>query len=467
MKQRLGGAIRRVFRYPELWVLIVAACITRFWALGSPRAVVFDEVYARHYPSGYLSGNFFFDVHPPLGKLLFAGMATLFHLTPDQLYSGPEGTTLLRVLPALAGVAMVPLVYIVVRQLGLGRKMATLGGLMILCDNAFLVESRFALKDMIMIALCTAALSAFLKLCKTTGRKRWVWVSITSVLLGCAVSIKWPALAFIGLFCVALPLVAILHHTSWKRSLLEIAVAGIIVLAIYVGTFAVHFALLPHSGTDDGFMSEKFQSTLVGSKYYDPNAKMSFWDKFNEINIRMYTANDSLIGVHHPYESAWYEWPVEQRPVLYWIDNVRPDGAQARIYLLGNPVVWWMSAYVMFFVVGAIIFRHKWLGEKFWLVGFLFTGFVFNFAPFIPVTRQMFLYNYFLSLVCAILMTCVVMYLLMGLIERKYGMRAMQGAYGSIILIIVAVFLYFAPLSYGLPLSSQAFDAHMWLSSWR
>ena len=54
------------------------AAATRFAAITYPHAIVFDEVYFRETALRYLEGSYFFDLHPPLGKLLLAGWAKLF-----------------------------------------------------------------------------------------------------------------------------------------------------------------------------------------------------------------------------------------------------------------------------------------------------------------------------------------------------------------------------------------------------
>jgi len=44
----------------------------------------------------------------------------------------------------------------------------------------------------------------------------------------------------------------------------------VVPVAVYTGTFWVHLAVLTNTGPGDGFMSKPFQSTLVGSGYYEP-----------------------------------------------------------------------------------------------------------------------------------------------------------------------------------------------------
>ena len=52
--------------------LLALGLLTRFSGLNWPRQVVFDEVHFGKFVSGYITGRYFFDIHPPLGKLLIA-----------------------------------------------------------------------------------------------------------------------------------------------------------------------------------------------------------------------------------------------------------------------------------------------------------------------------------------------------------------------------------------------------------
>jgi dolichyl-phosphate-mannose-protein mannosyltransferase len=56
-------------------VLAVAGIAARAYRLDAPAAVVFDEVHFGGHAAHYLNRSYFFDVHPPLGKLTLAAAA--------------------------------------------------------------------------------------------------------------------------------------------------------------------------------------------------------------------------------------------------------------------------------------------------------------------------------------------------------------------------------------------------------
>ena len=53
-----------------LLLLSALALVTRFAMLAYPRQVVWDEHHFGKFVNGYLSGAYFFDIHPPLGKII-------------------------------------------------------------------------------------------------------------------------------------------------------------------------------------------------------------------------------------------------------------------------------------------------------------------------------------------------------------------------------------------------------------
>jgi dolichyl-phosphate-mannose-protein mannosyltransferase len=458
---------RKLWKYPEIWVIAVVALFTRLIALATPNKIVFDEVYFREFAGNYLSGNYFFDIHPPLAKLLFGAVAWVGGFSPFDVAYSENATFALRVLPALAGTGIVVMMYIIARQIGLGRKLATLVATLVLFDGALIVESRFVLMDSFLLLAGLGALSAYIRLGKTTGKKRWKWVVLLGVMAGILVSIKWTGLAIVGLLLTTW----LVQTKRTRRKLIqtgkEILVVVFITSFIYISCFALHFALLDRSGMGDDYMSQQFQSTLVGSKYYDKTAHMSFWAKFVELNREMFTSQSTLKGVEHPYASKWYTWPVEARPVYYWQGEVQKDGKWGNIYLLGNPVVWWGSLLGVIAALLLWLFKPSVLGKRRNLVAFLLAGYAVNYAPFAFIDRPMFLYHYLFALLFSVLILATMLSLVLDWQAQKYSEKAVDRTFITIGAVVVISFLYFVPFTYGVPMLMQDILQHQWLQSWR
>ncbi len=467
--QGVTAAWRRLNLPPELALLTFFAAVTRLTAITHPRAIVFDEVYFRESALRYLDGSYFFDLHPPLGKLLLAGWARLFGVAATVQSSDPA--VALRLLPALAGTALVAVFYLLLRELTASRKVATFGAALVLLDNAILVESRLILIDSMLLLFGIGAITCYLASHRRTGRAHWILLASSAVLAGMAVSTKLTGLTALGLIGLVWLARTLRHRVRWR---LAIPQAGVLILApvfVYVTVFAVHFQLLPNSGPGDAFMSARFQSTLVGNAGYDPAARMSFPDRFIELNDAIRRYELSLNDAKHPYSSSWLSWPGMKRPIYYWT-STKIDGKQQYIYLQGNPIIWWGL------LAGVIVVAVGWMRrpERFdrhrGAMALLGVGWAANYLPFAAIERPMFLYHYLFSLLFCIAAVSIGLGVLAGWMTDgdkvwRFPSRGSAALYGGILVVALAGFLYFAPISYGLPLSDGGLVDRIWLESWR
>ena len=461
--------------YPEWWILLFAAIATRVWQVRSQYGVVFDEYYFRKFAGDYLTGQFFFDIHPPFVKLLFAGVAWLCGISSEVLNAPNFEATIVRFVPAIAGALLVVVVYGLMLRLGVGRKVATFAALLVLCDNALVVESRFMLMDSVLLLFGCGALFLYAGARKATGMWRWAGLCATAVCAGLAASTKWTGFATILL----LVLWWLFDHRhglvrQWRRIGIEAASMGAIIVAIYVWCFALHFTLLQRGGGgDDAYMTPQFQATLQGSAYYDPHAQLSFVQKFFELNTRMYTAQDSLHGVRDASMSAWYTWPVQAHPIAYWHAPASDGVHQARIYLLGNPAVWWGSTALLLTTLVLMALRRSPLTRHDRRVLLLLlTGYYLNYMPFLFIQRGMYLYHYLFALLFAIMIAALVLGRLCGWMQprdslRMFVSRRARTLYVGSVGLVVALFVFFAPVSYGWPISQAEVEARQWLPDWR
>ncbi|CAO1614890.1 unnamed protein product [Parajaminaea phylloscopi] len=308
---------------PILVPLTLVALVFRLYKLGQPSSVVFDEVHFGGFASKYINRKFFMDVHPPLAKLLIAGTARLagfdgsfqFKEIANEYLIGdhnPVPYVAMRTLPALLGVALVPLSYLTLRALSLRGTTALVGALAILLDNALATQSRLILLDSFLVFFTAATTYSWVEFCNEERRRPfgavwWSWLTLTGLFLGCVVSTKWVGLltiATIGVCTVSqlwahlgdvrMPMSVLLKHFLARA-------IGLIVVPtlVYLMSFAVHLQVLNRSGDGDAFMSSAFQHTLIGHGMPDTFADVALG---STITIRHLNTQGGLLHSHpHNY----------------------------------------------------------------------------------------------------------------------------------------------------------------------
>lgn len=452
-----------------LILLFVLAIISRFLFLWHPAEVVFDEVHFGKFVSYYFSGNYFFDIHPPLGKLLIAGFAKLWGFTGGNDFAaigdsyGAENLFILRFLPALFGALLIPLIYKLTLALSNSKKAALAAGFLVLLDNGYLVESKFILVDSMLFFFGILALWFFvLSQRKLDFTPQWLILFVPSGLAaGAALSVKWTGLAPSGLIIALLFLEVFRKKKFFSSTKIPQKIFGrlnwfaakatIFILSaalVYVAGFYFHFLLLNKSGPGDAFMTPAFQKTLQGSEYQNDNLPIpNFWQKLVELNKTMYTANTGLSATH-PFSSRWYEWPLGRRPIYYWNTRENPTTTKvADIWLSGNLFSWWLAGLVVILTAWAFVFkltRRKFDETTFFL---LFAYFA-NLLPFIFISRVAFLYHYLPALTFAFIILAIKVEVIL---KRKRSRVVLWG-------LTTLFFLILAPTSYGIFLPAPLLD---------
>lgn len=103
----------------------------------------------------YLKREYFFDIHPPLGKLLLAGAGWVVGVSnytdkqfssigkpfPDMNYIVPRGVS------AILSTLTVPLMFGISRQMGRSLSASILTAALFIADGVILVTSRFIMTD--------------------------------------------------------------------------------------------------------------------------------------------------------------------------------------------------------------------------------------------------------------------------------------------------------------------------------
>lgn len=417
-----------------LLIILGISLATHFTFFGHPNQTVFDEVHFGKFISGYYTHEYYFDIHPPLGKLMIAGFAKLFNFQPKFNFANigdkfPDNKYLaLRFLPSLAGLLLPVVIFLIALQLKFTPRGAFMAGLFVALENALLVQTHYILMDGFLLLFGFLALLFYFQ-------RKFIWMAMFG---GLAVSIKWTGLTFL-----ALPFFVEIFQIYKQRGFKQIFKLPvfflIIPLVIYFTVFSLHFTLLTKPGPGDAFMKPAFRQDNVVTKFF-------------QLNTEMYRSNQRLTATH-PYGSQWYSWPFMARPIFYWVDG------DARIYFLGNPIVWWASTVgVVLSIWYLVLSIKKKRVDK--IVLLLLSAYVLNLLPFVGIKRVMFLYHYLTAMIFAVLM-------LTYIIEKTYNERRAKIILTGLALVSFASFLYFAPLTYGLNLSSTEYEKRVWLPGWK
>ncbi|EMR08070.1 hypothetical protein PNEG_03510 [Pneumocystis murina B123] len=264
-------------------ILYILALFTRLYNIKASNRVVWDEAHFGKFSSYYIRRQFYFDVHPPLGKTLlglsayFSGHNGTFEFSSGEIYPEALNYGFMRSFCAIIGALCIPLAYFTAIELNYSFYASLLVGLMVLCDNSLATISRFILLDSILLFLSLTTIYSLSKFHSYRYRPfsyRWYkWLFLTGISIGCVCSVKWLGILvalLCGIYTIDDLWVKFGDFKMPKKIYLKHWITRIVALIfvpflIYALTFFVHFKILNHSGTGDSHMSSLFQANLIGS----------------------------------------------------------------------------------------------------------------------------------------------------------------------------------------------------------
>ncbi len=427
-------------------LILIISFATHFVFFGLPHEVVFDEVFNGKFLEAYRQGMYFFDVHPALPKLLtfllgnFTGIPAGidFSIIGNPL---PPEIIILRILPLIAGTLLPLILYYICRYLNISVLGSFTMGILLCFENSLIIQSRFILYDSFLHIFGFSSILLYLIYSKYSDRKYIIWLS--ALLAAGAICTKWTGLAF-----PLLIFIMEMIRTKKIRDMIKFSIPYILVgIVMYISVFAIHFSLLPRSGTGDVFMTERFQKTLTGNIYEnDPTYKpKGFFGKFFELNVKMVETGVT----ENNFASKWYTWPLMKRSMFYW----QNFNAGQYIYLIGNPLLYWLGTLSILILALYTFIKKRFTNTAL----FILIGYSVNFFPFMLIHRPMFIYHYQAALIFSI----------MAIIYLIEQFSAQKKIYIGLIVASFIVFLFFSPITYGLPITQEQLDMRMWFPSWR
>ena len=432
--------------FPVIFIiaLTVFSLFLRALRITEPNRYYFDEVYhavtakayADNNPAAYdpfaqapKEGTAYDWLHPPLAKLM---QAASIKILGDRSIGWR--------LPSLVfGTAIIPLTFALAFLL-FGPVVAIFSSTIVAFENMTFVMSRITMNDVFITAF---SLSAFVFAVLYFKRKKFLYLITTSIFLGFAASSKWT-----GFYTVAAIFgFLLLKDIKNRRFDFKILALIIVPIMIYIGSYG-QFWIQGHTISD--FV----------------NLHKQIWWYQNRHDLEHSYGTTPLFCVPRGLNSerTWCPWILDTRGVYFSYEQYatpaspeRSDGGRGEkagyIYALGNPLIFWTGIIAVSYVLG------KFLEERKKEYALILVGYFIFWLPWIFTPRLMFLYHYlpalpFLSIALGI--SLATMY------KTKFRILAFV-----LLLVFVATFFYFYPISSGLPINPSAIDKYMWLSTWR
>jgi dolichyl-phosphate-mannose--protein O-mannosyl transferase len=159
----------------------------------------------------------------------------------------------------------------------------------------------------------------------------------------------------------------------------------------------------------------------------------------------------SGVVAEHPYSSRWYQWILDIRPILYYLEYL-PDGTRSSFGAFVNPALCW-GGFLSLFFVGFLAIRRRDM-----VSGFILLGFLAQLLPWIPIPRLTFAYHYF---PCTVFL-CLSMGQMFNVCRLNCKNWRIQIA--GFVLLSLILFVFFYPALTGMPRGVT--DILRWLPTW-
>ncbi len=391
----------------------------------------FDEIYHGRTAYEYLNNITAYETtHPPLGKLIISIGLSIFGMVPFGW----------RFMGTLFGVLMLPTLYIFLKNMFGKTVIASCGMVLFGFDFMHFVQTRIATIDT--YGVFFILLSYFFMYRYITQdpelpfRKTIPPLALSGLFFGIGCASKWIVI-YAGAGLLVLYLLRLIWCAKYYKDNDIPGYTGFL-LSTLLCTFTFYIiipvAIYCLSYFQNGITAGM---TIKDGMLWDPKYYQLIWNN----QTFMFDYHSKLVATHS-YSSAWYQWISDARPILYYRDTSMGGGLKSSFASFGNPIVWWGGLLAIIAMVYRVI---KFKDSK---ALFIFIGYFAQLAPWLVITRVVFIYHYF---PCVLFMVIALCHILNTIWERAQGRYklAVYGYAGSAVLLFGA----FYPVLSGIPVS--------------
>ena len=492
-------------------VAMVIGGVLRFWQLGHPHQLVFDETY--YVKQGWSMILFGFEmrndpelneakqvdqnftgtnqdvfgtigdlvVHPPAGKWIIGWGEQLFGITSSFGW---------RFSVAVLGTVSIFMLGRIARRLLGSSFLGTVAALLLAFEGHHFVHSRTGLLDIIVMFFALAGFGALLldrdqsravlarraadpdrvwrESGPSMGLRPWRWVA--GVMLGLCLATKWSGLPFIAVF----GLMTVLWDAGARRSIgvprwfraTLIRDAGPAFVALVVVGAATYLASWTGWFRTRGGYARDWGDENFAEPGWEwvPDSLRSLW----HYHADMFSVSRGITS-EHDYESHPWSWIIQGRPTSFFYEGPRlgedgctVDQCSKAITSLGTPIIWWVAT------LGIAVLLFQWALRRDWRAGAILAGYAGGWLPWFALGDRTIFAFYSVAFVPFVVLTVVYcLGLVAGPVTAPVWRRQLGvGLSGGMLAVSIAMFGFFYPIYVAWVVPYDFWRIHMWFPSW-
>jgi dolichyl-phosphate-mannose--protein O-mannosyl transferase len=365
-------------------------------------SMYFDEIYHGRTAYENIENVYPYEItHPPLGKLIISLGIRMFGMTPFGW----------RFMGTLFGILMLPLFYVFLKNMFGKTIIASCGTVLFAADFMHFVQTRIATIDtygVFFILLMYFFMYRYITHdYEAPFRKTLLPLALSGLAFGLGCASKWTCVYAGAGLAVLLFLHLFLRGRHYIRENGERQAPAFVVKTLLFS--CVFFVIVPAVIYCLSYIPYGLAKgmTVGGGMLWNGDYYKLIWDN----QTYMYNYHSRLTATHS-YSSTWWMWILDIRPILYYLNTSMGNNLKSAFGAFGNPVVWWGG----FLAMVAMIYRTVKYRDGIAL--FILIGYLSQLVPWLFVTRVVFIYHYFPSVIFLVL---ALAHVLNTILERKQG----------------------------------------------
>lgn len=368
----------------------------------------FDEIYHARTAYENVENIYPYEIsHPPLGKLIISIGVRLFGMTPFGW----------RFMGTLFGVLMLPFMYLFLKKLFGGTAVPYCVTALFAFDFMHFVQTRIATIDTYGVFFTILMYFFMYGYLRSDRSRTGSWLpplALSGLCFGLGAACKWTCIYAGG------GLAVIWLIDRFERGIFTRETGKNILCCL------VFFVCLPALIYYMSYYPYGRASGMEGPGMY---FRREYLDLVLE-NQKFMLTYHSGVTASHPYSSRWYQWIVDARPILYYL-NYFDNGDRSSFGAFVSPLLCWGG------LLAILSMAWLWISRGDRTARFIFLGWLAQLLPWVFIGRVTFEYHYF---PCTVFLSLALGYVFNTIRRRSLHWRVPLLSFTTVGLVLFAVF---------------------------